>query len=48
MIRALNPKILTSEDSSYKTVKELNEVIEEALKKRRNKKYSSYWTIWLR
>ena len=33
MIRALNPKILTSEDSSYKTVKELNEVIEEALKK---------------
>lgn len=33
MIRALNPKVLTSEDSSYKTVKELNEVIEEALKK---------------
>ena len=33
MIRALNPKILTSEDSSYKTVKELNEVIEEALTK---------------
>ena len=33
MIRALNPKILTSEDSSYKTVKELNEVIEEPLKK---------------
>ena len=33
MIRALNPKILTSEDYSYKKVKELNEVIEEALKK---------------
>lgn len=33
MIRALNPKILTPEDSSYKTVEELNEVIEEALKK---------------
>lgn len=33
MIRALNPKILTSEESSYKTVEELNEVIEEALKK---------------
>ena len=33
MIRTLNPKILTSEDSSYKTVKELNEVIEEALEK---------------
>ena len=33
MIRALNPKILTSEDSSYKTVEELNEVIGEALKK---------------
>lgn len=33
MIRALNPKILTPKDSSYKTVKELNEVIEEALKK---------------
>ena len=32
MIRALNPKILTSEDSSYKTVEELNAVIEEALK----------------
>ena len=33
MIRALNPKILTSDESSYKTVEELNEVIEEALKK---------------
>ena len=33
MIRALNPKILVPEDSSYKTVEELNEVIEEALKK---------------
>ena len=44
MIRALNPKILTPEDSSYKTVKELNEVIEEALK---NTLYSC-WSIWLR
>lgn len=32
MIRSLNPKILTSKDSSYKTVEELNKVIEEALK----------------
>lgn len=32
MIRALNPKVLTFEDLSYKTVEELNEVIEDALK----------------
>lgn len=38
MIRALNPKILTSDESSYKTVEELNEVIEEALKKGEIKK----------
>lgn len=33
MIRALNPKILTPEDPSYKAVEELRDVIEEALKK---------------
>ena len=33
MIRALNPKILTPEDPSYKAVEELCDVIEEALKK---------------
>ena len=32
MIRALNPKLITSKDVSYKTVEELNEVIKEALK----------------
>lgn len=33
MIRALNPKLLTPEDPSYKAVEELSDVIEEALKK---------------